>query len=466
MSKEYDELLQENLRLKEALEKERSNGIIFTHIALSLARGCTDLFYVNMDTDEYIEYHTDDDYGVLTEIRRGSDFFESCKREVKLYVHPEDNAAFVEAMDRQFLMEALSRTKVFELVYRRIKGGDPFYVRMRVSRMEDDARFIVIAVTDIDEQVKQRRAEERMLEERIIYARLHAITGNFLCIYVVEPETGRYREFNATAGYEADFAQAKEGVDFFGTVRSAGDTFNHPEDQNRFLSVFTKENVMAEIEHSGIFTLGYRIMIEGIPRYVQLKAAMVEEKEGLRLIVGLNDIDAQVRQEKEYERRIEKAHTEACIDALTGIKNRYAYAEAEEHMNIQIGEQHQLPFSITIFDINDLKKINDTFGHQAGDQRICDACRIICDIFKHSPVFRLGGDEFAVISVGNDYKCIEELLGKVRDHNTEAIISDGIVLACGMSKFNNDPCVAAVFARADRNMYENKMALKVAGQGN
>ena len=466
MSKEYDELLQENMRLKEALQKERSNSIIFTHIALSLARGCTDLFYVNMDTDEYIEYHTDDENGVLTEVRRGSDFFESCKREVKLYVHPEDNATFVEAMDRQFLMKALDRTKVFELVYRRIKGGDPFYVRMRVSRMEDDARVIVIAVTDIDEQMKQRRAEERMLEERIIYARLHAITGNFICIHVVEPETGCYREFSATPGYEADFALAKEGTDFFGAVRSASDTFNHPEDQNRFLSVFTRENVMSEIERSGIFTLGYRIMVEGIPRYVQIKAAMVEEKEGLRLIVGLNDIDAQVRQEKEYERRIEKAHTEASIDALTGIKNRYAYAETEEHMNIQIGEQHQLPFSITIFDINDLKKINDTFGHQAGDQRICDACKIICDIFKHSPVFRLGGDEFAVISVGNDYKCIEELLGKVRDHNTEAIISDGIVLACGMSKFNNDPCVAAVFARADRNMYENKMALKAAGQSN
>lgn len=55
---------------------------------MSLARGYTDLFYVNMQTDAYIEYHTDDESGVLTEARRGTDFFESCKREVKLYVHP------------------------------------------------------------------------------------------------------------------------------------------------------------------------------------------------------------------------------------------------------------------------------------------------------------------------------------------------------------------------------------------
>ena len=461
-TKEYAGRLQQKTQLKKDCEKDWNNSTVFTRVAQSLARGYTDLYYVNMDTDEFIEYHTDDDYGVLTEARRGADFFEGCKRDVKLYVHPEDQPAFVQAMNRRFLTEALDRTKVFELVYRRIKGGEPFYVRMKVSRMEDDKRFIVLAVSDIDEQVKQRRAEERMLEERIVYARLHAITGNFLCVYVVEPDTGRYREFNATAGYETDFAQKKEGTDFFGTVRSAGDIFNHPEDQKHFLSVFTKENVMAEIERNGIFTLGYRVMIEGRPRYVQLKAAMVEEKEGPRLIVGLNDIDAQVRQEKEFERRIAKAHTEASIDALTGIKNRHAYAVVEERMNRQIREHSQPPFSITILDVNDLKTVNDLYGHQAGDQRIREACRIICDIFKHSPVFRIGGDEFAVISQSNDYKSIEELLGKVREHNAEAARTGGSVIACGMSKFDNDASVAAVFKRADHNMYENKKALKTA----
>ncbi|MBR6221087.1 MAG: hypothetical protein IKQ80_11015 [Clostridia bacterium] len=75
-------------RLEKAYEKQRSTGAVFAHIAMSLARGYTDLFYVNMQTDAYIEYHTDDESGVLTEARRGTDFFESCKREVKLYVHP------------------------------------------------------------------------------------------------------------------------------------------------------------------------------------------------------------------------------------------------------------------------------------------------------------------------------------------------------------------------------------------
>ena len=55
---------------------------------------------------------------------------------------------------------------------------------------------------------------------------------------------------------------------------------------------------MAEIKENGIFTLVYRVMMDGKPLHVQMNAAMVEEKEGMRLIVGLNDIDAQYRQKE------------------------------------------------------------------------------------------------------------------------------------------------------------------------
>ena len=77
-----------------------------------------------------------------------------------------------------------------------------------------------------------------------------------------------------------------------------------------------------------------------------------------------------------------------------------------------------------------------------------------------SPVFRVDGDEFAVISQGKDYARIEELLGKVAAHNEEAIRSGGIVIACGMAKYDNNKCVAEIFERADHNMYDNKNALK------
>ena len=129
-------------------------------------------------------------------------------------------------------------------------------------------------------------------------------------------------------------------------------------------------------------------------------------------------------------------------------------------MDRQIAEHRQAPFALVVCDVNNLKMVNDTQGHQAGDQHIRDACMIICDIFKHSPVFRIGGDEFTVIAQDKDYTHMEELIGKVRDHNAEASRTGGVVIACGMARFENDVCVASVFERADHTMYENKNKLK------
>ncbi len=125
-------------------------GIIYSHIARALARDYSELFYVNIDTDEFIEFQIDDNFDMLTEARRSKDFFEGCKRDVNLFVHPEDHDKFIQAMDRDYLTEELNRSKVFELTYRRLRNGIPHYVKMRVSRMEDDKSIVVMAVSDID----------------------------------------------------------------------------------------------------------------------------------------------------------------------------------------------------------------------------------------------------------------------------------------------------------------------------
>ena len=461
MPAEHDSLQQENVQLKEAFAKERSASSIYSHMAYALARDYTDLFYVNMQTGEFVEYYSDDRYGMLLERRRDSNFFQSCMQEADLYVHSEDRDAFVSAMNREFLSDVLDQCEEYEMTYRRVKDGKAFYVQMKVSRMKDDENYVVVAVSDINELVLKRREEERIREERIVYARLHAITGNFIVVYVVDPKTGDFREFSSVKSYEQSFALEKEGKDFFERAKEVTRTYIYPLDLARFLASFSQVNIRAAIERDGIYTLGYRLVVDGRPTYVQMKAAMVEESKGPRLIIGLNDIDAQVRQEEEIERRLAQAHAQANIDALTGIKNKHAYLEAEERLNNQIARHMAPPFAIVVLDVNDLKRVNDTNGHQAGDQHLREACRIICDAFKRSPVFRVGGDEFTVIAQGADYDHIEERLWDVSVHNEEAMRSGGVVIACGMSVFeDSDDCVAKVFDRADRLMYEDKNNLK------
>ena len=332
----------------------------------------------------------------------------------------------------------------------------------KLKFVDSSGRLCILGMCqDVTSAEQIRRAEERMEQEHIAYGRINALAGDYLSVHVVDPESERYREYSSTEGFES-YDLPKEGNDFFNTTREMSPRFVYPEDLERFLHAFTRENVLTEIERNGIFALTYRLVVHGKPVYVQLKAAMVDEKDGRRLIVGINDIDVQVHQEKEYRDRLEKAQAQASIDALTGVKNKHAYLDAEAKLDLQIAEHACPPFAISIMDINDLKKINDTTGHQAGDEYIRDACRIICKTFKHSPVFRVGGDEFAVISRGDDLDHIDNLLGIIAKHNQEAFCTGDIVIACGMARYESgkDSCVASVFERADQAMYENKNDLK------
>ena len=308
-------------------------------------------------------------------------------------------------------------------------------------------------------EMKRIRQEELLKEEHTAYRRISALAGDFLCVYIVDPETGDYREFNSADEFKS-YDLATKGTDFFNTTMKYAKNIVCAEDWDKFSSMFSREAVLDEIEKVGIYLLEYRIILQDRPNYVQLKAAILDEEDEHRLIVGINDVDALVRREEDYAARLANAQSMANIDALTGVKNRHAYLEAEERLNELINDGDISEFAIVILDVNDLKKVNDTLGHQAGDKHLRGACKIICDTFKRSPVFRIGGDEFAVIVRGEDYERVDRLVSDIDDQNRKAVINGGVVVACGMSKFEGDDSVTAVFRRADRNMYDNKVSLK------
>ena len=456
---EKEEYRQGLLEIRKNAEMNRKLGSLFGNMAQSLARNYLALFYVNSETGEFFEYRSGKD-GELSEVRHEEDFFEMIRRDTPDFVHPEDAAMFMASMDRAKLKAELDTKGTFLLTYRRHPGADgPQNVSMRVTRMGDDPHFLIIGISDVDDQVNRRRAAVRMKEEHIAYARISALTGDFLCIYIVVPETGRYREYSSTDSF-LEFSIPKEGMDFFSASRENGKKAIHPDDLERFLSLFTRENVFAEIEKSGLFVLSYRLIVDGQPRYIRLKAAMVEESEGKRLIVGLNDVDSQVRQEEAQERLLAQARKEAHTDALTGLRNKLSYLELEKRLNSQIAEYPEIEFAVVIFDVNNLKEINDSLGHQAGDQHLKEAAEVIGTTFPSSQVFRIGGDEFVVIARGTEYAHIDDLIDKIKMHNMSTTRYGGVVIACGMARFRKDANVAQVFRRADKSMYDDKAALK------
>ena len=449
---------QENATAKEAYEKAVATGLISTHIAQALAYGFRVLYYVNIESGEYIVYRADIETGSLREERREKDFFENCKNEIDNLIYHEDRATVKKAMIRENLLNELNQSRSFFMTYRILTEDGAAYARMMVSRLEDE-RFVVMGIVNVDDEVKQQLANERIREEHASFHRLNALAGDFLCVYSVIPENGRYRELSATESFKG-LNMPVEGSDFLSDFREKCKDIVYLEDTERFLSMFTIEYILSEINKNGMYALSLRMVFGDSPGYVQVKAALVEEADGRKLIVGISDIESLVRQEEDFSRRLSQMKKKVNTDALTGARTKYAYLDAEGKLDSLIESKQDVHFAVAICDINDLKKVNDTQGHQAGDRYIKDAFKIVSETFANSPVYRVGGDEFAVIVRDEDFESVDELVKKINDHNTFARENGGIVIACGMSKYSNDDCVADVYQRADLNMYDNKHLLK------
>ncbi|MFH1026540.1 MAG: diguanylate cyclase [Pseudomonadota bacterium] len=154
---------------------------------------------------------------------------------------------------------------------------------------------------------------------------------------------------------------------------------------------------------------------------------------------------------KKYE---ESLHYLSTHDSLTGLYNR-VYFDAEMK---RLASSREYPVSIIVADVDGLKTVNDTKGHDAGDQLIQATASAILTVFRAADVVaRIGGDEFAVLLPNTDRQTAQDAVDRIRS-NVESYDSKlhGGGLSLGIATaFSGDELVAAL-KRADELMYLDK----------
>ena len=158
----------------------------------------------------------------------------------------------------------------------------------------------------------------------------------------------------------------------------------------------------------------------------------------------------------------------AYIDALTSVRNKWAYASFIDDLQTCLdADDGNMQFAVGVFDCDDLKVINDKYGHDKGDIYLKTASSLMCRIFKRSPVFRIGGDEFSVIFQNDAFQDRDGLIREFRNAMAEVNASadnpwEQVRVSFGIAEYDaeQDGAILDVVRRADKNMYENKRTRK------
>ncbi len=271
--------------------REKPKGIeavSFGKIARALSVDYLNLYYVDLDTEEYTEFIPDSDGLDMSVERNGRDFFESsCKDSLKV-IHKDDRDRFIASFTRENLLKSIENEGCYSIIYRLIINGEPLYANLKAV-LTKDKKHLLIGVSDVDAQIRQQQEIHKAEEDAIIFSRMMALSGSFIAFYTVDPVTDDYYLYNASEDFFA-LDTKTFGTDFFESAIEDVKNIILEEDYEHFCENFRKDIILKKIDETGMYSIKYHILLgRGMSR-VCLKAAKLLEDGVEKLIIGVEEI--------------------------------------------------------------------------------------------------------------------------------------------------------------------------------
>lgn len=356
--------------------------------------------------------------------------------------HPDDRAHSDALFEQHFAGEL----PFYECMVRmRHKKGYWIWVqdRGKLVTRDQQGRPEWVAGTHID--ITDRHRAEVILSKLaktipgVIYTFQIDTDGKFSFPYVSE----KAREF-----YGVEAEQIQQDADI---------VFNaiHPDDHAGLMASIDKS--YQSLSH---WSYEYRVIQYGTSRWLQGNAIPEREVDGRVVWYGMiNDIDRL----KKLEMRLRELST---TDELTGLFNRRHLMTHLQRCLDQLHRHHIQIFSVVLIDLDKFKKINDSYGHQTGDEVLKTFAELLKSRMRKTDIYgRLGGEEFILILPGSDegeaLQIARELLGRLGDTTFKS--DDGtafeVSFSAGVSELHpSDGSPSEVLSRADKAMYAAKAA--------
>lgn len=193
-------------------------------------------------------------------------------------------------------------------------------------------------------------------------------------------------------------------------------------------------------------------------RYFLRTLSPVKDTDGSIIAVAI--VSKDINELKQLE---EKLRTLSLTDEITGLYNRRGFFMMVEQL-LRLAKRQKKGIFMLYADLDNLKVINDTWGHQEGDRALIDTANIFRATYRESDIIaRIGGDEFAVISVGaigdNTEMITARFQKNLKDYSTKNKRSYTLSISFGISYYNPEsPCsIDELLRQAEKFMYDEKM---------
>lgn len=324
--------------------------------------------------------------------------------------------------------------------HNRKKNGERFWTLATISPIRNGRGEITHFISVQEDITERKRTEETLRESEQKYRSVVELSPDIICVYQDE----RIVFVNHA------------GLSFMGVEDAAGaygrSVFDFIHKDYHDLVREQIEKLLAGIEESPILELKL-VRPDGRTLDVEVMSSLFIHENRPAFHAVVRDITA--RKGVEVQLRHVSTH-----DMLTGLYNRAFF---EEEMK-RLARGRQFPVSIISADLDGLKSVNDSLGHEAGDRLLQKAARVLIAAFRAEDlVARIGGDEFGVLLPGADANAADEAVKRIRKCQEDANRANNgfsVTISLGAATAETEEDLSRAFKLSDERMYEEKFRRK------
>ncbi len=407
----YDEISDSSRRMlfkdeeKEISERDK----LFYEIDDAIARSFTTVVYVETkDRSVHLVRYSKLGDMIKDEIESAPFLDNMIETYVRKFVYRDDVDELLRLGDFDYVMNRLRQTNPLFHTYRTIRDGRIVYYRLKIIPF-DNGKKLIYGFEHYDTQVREKLARESERETQMTL--LAGLSCEYEMIWLVDAPIHHAKLIrnNMKSDVNRQMIQDPEG-NYETLIGNYIDRYVVAEDRERVYMLSSIEHLIRNTKEDEIYHVNFwRTNPDGVRNYIQLSAAKVIDEMGVvRIVFGFRNIDSIIEEEKNRNMLYSMAH----MDNMTNVNNRRTFDEYMDS-NAKLNVSGDLVFFS--FDLNELKKANDTSGHEAGDEIIIGAADCMKAVLgKYGRIYRTGGDEFAAIVTLGDSE-IAQVIAKLKE---------------------------------------------------
>ena len=429
--------------LKEAEEKKQ-----YYSVSYALGREYSSIYYVDMESGKVTPYNLSQRIeGLFGDKFFRYDYEESTSEYIRKAVIDSDKEMMKKVLSKKFILSQLSSQDHFTWIYQNNEGC---YCEMKCVRVSEDGEPMAVVMGFAVKDAEIRIEMEEKAQTDFQLSLLDGLSRDYEMVWLLRSDK-RMRLFRVSDNPEVQRValQYYDSVNFDLGFASFIERYVVEDDKKRLKEFALYDNLIKNVPQEGMYSTIFRRIVPDGFVYIQLCFTRAVGPDGEENIVcAVRDVDALIREENERKERYKNAIKERDLDGLTGIRNRFCYENylrALERMNFD-------SLSIIYIDADFLHELNNTEGHDAGDELIRCVAKEASNVWGIDNAFRIGGDEFVAFDYDMDRKKIMNRIDSFRRKMGEHKYS----VSVGFSHTDTKVDLQELITNAEKMMYEEK----------